>query len=100
MVGFAPDGTGGRDTVPPFLYGVAGAASGAGTRVLSQPFDVLKIRLQVGIGFELFRNYMYLRYLHQAMLFCSAAVFCFKQFTNHIRWSCYTLPVYRELKNR
>jgi len=43
MVGFDPEGY----EMPPVAYGLAGAMSGFLTRAMSQPLDVLKIRLQV-----------------------------------------------------
>jgi solute carrier family 25 thiamine pyrophosphate transporter 19 len=43
MVGYDPEGK----ELPQFAYGVAGAVSGFMTRAVSQPLDVLKIRLQL-----------------------------------------------------
>ena len=43
MVGYDPK----EKKLPQYAYGVAGAASGFITRAISQPLDVLKIRLQV-----------------------------------------------------
>jgi len=43
MVGFDP----GVIEMPKFAYGVAGGMSGFLTRAVTQPLDVLKIRLQV-----------------------------------------------------
>lgn len=45
MVGYDPEGK----ELPQFAYGVAGAVSGFMTRAVSQPLDVLKIRLQVNV---------------------------------------------------
>jgi len=44
MVGFDP----GVIEMPKLAYGVAGGMSGFLTRAVTQPLDVLKIRLQVG----------------------------------------------------
>jgi len=43
MVGYDPD----ISEMPKFAYGVAGGMSGFLTRAVTQPLDVLKIRLQV-----------------------------------------------------
>jgi solute carrier family 25 thiamine pyrophosphate transporter 19 len=48
MVGFDPEA---KKKLSKGEYGVAGAISGALTRLLCQPFDVIKIRFQVSLKF-------------------------------------------------
>jgi hypothetical protein len=54
MVGFDPEA---KKKLSKGEYGTAGAVSGAVTRFLCQPLDVIKIRFQVGPKFA--RNHVY-----------------------------------------
>ena len=49
MVGFTPEK---HHNLTPRDHGIAGAVSGAVTRAVVQPLDVLKIRFQVSLNFQ------------------------------------------------
>jgi len=54
MVGYDPD----VNAMPKIAYGIAGGMSGFLTRAVTQPLDVLKIRLQVHYTLTTFTQFL------------------------------------------